>query len=116
MTTFDKVNPAENQLEISWTPPTFLPEYYRLTTSCKLLCDHSTYYLTQTLSDRMDTSSTIHALFPGSTCMIKLVASYNPASIDPGIGLSAHTLLSSKCTVLCETFTLNFSLYKYYGI
>ena len=109
MTTFEKVKASENQLEISWTSPSFQPDHYIQTTSCKLLCDHSTYYLTETIANRKDTSSTIHALLPGSVCLIKHVAMYNPASIDPGIGLSVHTLYSSKCKManFCTDFAIN---------
>ena len=97
MTTFHQVTAGINHLVISWTLPQFPPYIYEQTTSCKLLCDHRTYYLTERMVNGGDSSSTISALQPGSVCLIKHLAVYNPASIDPGIGLSARTLYSSKC-------------------
>ena len=96
MTAFDKVIPGENDLLVSWTPPHFQPDHYIQTTTCQLLCDHRTYYLTEVIINGKEILRSIKALQPGSVCLIKHVAVYNPASIDPGIGLSAHTLYSSK--------------------
>ena len=98
MTTFDSVIPGETQLSISWTPPKFPPINYIHTVSCKLLCDPTTYYLTETATSRLNHSTKFLALQPGSICLVKLLAVYNPASVDQGIGLSAHTLFSGKFT------------------
>ena len=100
MTTFKGLTPGEDQLLITWTPPLFAPNHYIQTTSCNLLCDQSTYYLNEAVIDGEETSSITYAVQPGSICMIKLVAVYNPASLDPGIGLSAHTLLRRKWFLL----------------
>ena len=96
MTAFHQITAGLDYLVISWSLPQFLPDLYKQTTSCKLLCDHRTYYLTEAIIDGGFSSTTIYALRPGSVCLIKHVAVYNPASIDPGIGLSACTLYSSK--------------------
>ena len=96
MTTFDTVFPGKFQVMISWTPPKFLPIRYTHTVSCKLLCDSATYYLTETVTISQMVSTIFHLALPGSLCMVKFVAVYNPASIDPGIGLLTHTLYSSK--------------------
>ena len=97
MTSFNEVTSGANQLEVSWTLPTYSPYYYMQTASCKLLCDEGTYYLREALIPRQQLSNDINALKPGSVCLIKQLAIYNPASIDPGIGLVAHTLQLSKC-------------------
>ena len=96
MTTFDKVFPGENQISISWTPPKFPPINYIHKASCKLLCDPTTYYLTETATSRFNHSTNFLALKPGSICLVKLLAEYNPASVDPGIGLSVNTLFLGK--------------------
>ena len=84
------------QLVIIWTRPEFQPYLYKQKTSCKLLCDHRTYYLNEALLNGAETMTTLHALRPGSVCLIKHKAVYNPASIDSGITLTAHTHYSSK--------------------
>ena len=96
MTTFTKVNSEAKQLVVSWTIPTDFPYYYMQTASCKLLCDEGTYYLTEAMVNGQECSNIFDDLKPGSVCLIKQLAIYNPASTDPGIGLVAHTLQSSK--------------------
>ena len=96
MTAFDHIITDTSHFQIYWTAPIYPPLMYKMTTSCKFLCEDKTYYLTEIMIDSMQTSSTTDNLRPGSACLIKLLAVYNPASIDPGIGLSAHTQLASK--------------------
>ena len=96
MTTYTKVISEANHLVVSWTIPTDFPYYYKQTASCKLLCDEGTYYLTEAMVNGQECSNIIDALKPGSVCLIKQLAIYNPATIDPGIGLVARTLHSSK--------------------
>ena len=96
MTTFDKVFNEENQILIHWTSPRFLPDYYLHIVSCNLLCDPATYYLFEKVSNKQSNSTAINGIHPGSTCLFKHIAVYNPASIDPGIGLFAHTFYSGK--------------------
>ena len=99
MTTFDDISIQANQFWLSWIPPKFYPLLYKQTTSCTLLCDERTYYLTEKIINSLQSSSITKNLNPGSVCLIKLIAEYNPASTDPGIGLSAHTLYTSNCEV-----------------
>ena len=96
MITFDKVFNEENQILILWTLPCFLPDYYHHIMSCNLLCDPATYYLSEEVSNKQTNSIAFIGIRPASTCLFKHNAVYNPASIDPGIGLSAHTLYSGK--------------------
>ena len=96
MTTFQEVIAGENQLVVLWTPPRFYPDHYKQTISCRLLCNQRTYYLKETMVNGMEKLTTSNALMPGSVCLIKMVAVYNPASIDPGIGLVAHTRYTSR--------------------
>ena len=107
MTTFDEVFQGENEISISWTPPIVLPINLIHTVSCKLWCDPTTYYLTETATTRLNHSTTFAALQPGSICLIRLLAVYNPASIDPGIGLSCHTHFSGKFFVNLHTVYTN---------
>ena len=97
MTTFDEVFPKENQILISWTPPKFVPTHFIHTVSCKLFCDPTTYYLSKSETSKMSHSTIIHLLQPGSICLVNHLAVYNPASIDPGIGLSVDTCFTGKC-------------------
>ena len=97
MTTFDDSEVTTNGFQVSWTPPKFLPYMYKQTTSCKLVCDDRTYYLTEVMMDSDQVSSVTRDLLPWSECLIKLIAVYNPTSIDPGIGLTVRTLYTSNC-------------------
>ena len=97
MTAFHEIISGVNNLMIYWTRPQFPPIEYKQIISCKLLCDHRTYYLAEAILDGTVCSSNTLVLKPGSVCLINLIAVYNPASIDPGVGLSAHTLYTSKC-------------------
>ena len=96
MTSFDDIIKNTSQFQIYWIAPEYTPLRYKLTTSCNFLCEDNTYYLTETMIDSTQTSSVIDNLRPGSACLIKLLAIYNTASLDPGNGLSAHTLFASK--------------------
>ena len=100
MTTFYKILPGVNDLMIYWTRPQFSPIEYKLIICCKLLCDHRTYHLREVILDGTVQSSTTPALKPGSVCLINFIAVYNPASIDAGIGISTHTLYTSKYSSL----------------
>ena len=97
MTTFDDNGVTTNGFQFFWTRPKFRPYMYKQTTSCKLLCDDRTYYLIEVMIDSKQESNIIQDLHPGSECWIKLIAVYNPASIDPGIGLTVRTLHKSNC-------------------
>ena len=96
MTTFDQVFARENQIFVSWTPPSFPPIRFIHTVSCNLWCDPATYYLMESTTTRLNHSANFFPLQPGSICLIRLLAVYNRASIDPGIGLSSRTLFSGK--------------------
>lgn len=96
MTAFDEFKGGPDHVQVSWTPPQFQPYWYQQITSCNLLCDHRTYHLTEVLVDAYLTKTTTAHLRPGSICVIKLTAIYNPASIDPGLGIIVHTTYTSK--------------------
>ena len=96
MTTFNEVFHREKQVLISWTLPNFLPDHYLDIVSCKLWCDPTTYYLSELVTNKLSLSITIYGVHPGSICSVKHLTVYNPASIDQGIGLTAHSPYSSK--------------------
>ena len=106
MTSFSNVSSDTEQIWISWTPPEFNPYYYQLKTSCRLQCDNQAYHLTEVTMGSFATSTLITSLRPRSVCLIKLVAVYNPASIDPGMGLSARTYFESKPDLLKLVYSL----------
>ena len=101
MTAFNDSVPSHNNIKVSWTSPEFQPYFYQVTSSCKLICDTRTYYLTELMMDSNVSACTVPNLLPGTTCIIKLIAIYNPASLDPGITLSASTLYASTRFLTC---------------
>ena len=100
MTSFFDIIIKNNLFHIFWTPPKYLPLQYEVTTSCRYFCDERTYILKETAIDPSQTSAIIENIQPGSKCLMKLISVYNPASIDPGIVLSAQTLYTSNCMVI----------------
>ena len=105
MISFDSVNKDTDFIQVIWTAPVYLPYWYQQTTSCRFLCRQETYYLTEVLIDSSQTSNLAYGLRPGSVCLIKLIAFYNPASIDPGIVLHSRTLYASKFPSQVNTCT-----------
>ena len=102
MVSFDSVSKGTNKIQIFWTIPKYFPYWYQQTTSCRLLCDQENYYLTEREIESSKSSSVAYDLRPASVCLIKLVAVYNPASIDPGIQLLVRTLHASKSYISCH--------------
>ena len=96
-TRFQKVVQEVNQLEVPWTRPQFQTYFYKQVTFCRLLCDHKTYYINEAMLNGAVTLIKLYGLRPGSVCLIRLLAVYNSASIDPGLQILACTLYSSKC-------------------
>ena len=86
-------------VKIKWTSPKYGPERYQL----KYVCTTKPTYTpsndtmnyvttkTQTLSSAT-TSFTISDLHRSSTCVLILLAEYNPASIDTGIVITGATV------------------------
>ena len=96
MVSFSKVNSGTEFIEVFWTAPRYPPYWYQQTTTCRYLCDQEIYYLSEVQIDSSHASSVTYDLHPGSVCLIKLIAFYNPASIDPGIQLLVHTSYAGK--------------------
>ena len=82
---------------VSWTRPQHLPKEYQYKVACRLWCMEKQYFnsLTQYLpSDSVE--FLMQNLTPGSICTFKLLAVYNPASIDDGISTTINTALTRK--------------------
>ena len=109
-TVFSEQVVTVNQIVTIWTNPEFQPYLHKQTTSCKLLCDNRTYYINEALLNGKQTLTTLYALRPGSVCLIKHIAVFNPASIDSGITLTAHTHYSSKCLMVKFWYRYKFKL------
>ena len=93
------VDSGPDYVKLNWTQPKFLPERYQVTYVCilKPTCtpspNTSRYIVTRTQNLSSDTTSiTVSNLHQRSTCMLILLAVYNPASIDTGIAIAGATL------------------------
>ena len=76
-------------VRITWQFPKYKPQMYKLSASCKQT-GVGKYQISITL-DSSSTSAEVTGLHPRSVCSINIIAIYNPASIDPGITISATT-------------------------
>lgn len=93
------------QIFVVWERPQFLPRHYIVEASCvyKLNRQH-----TYTASDR---SIAAHAVgkplkvHPYSDCTVKLLAIYNPATIDEGLVDSTTTRIAGKINGVCFNFS-----------
>lgn len=93
---------------ISWTKPEFIPYFYGITQSCHLLCADKMYTVESMNIKNSLTELDFNDLLPGSNCIIKLTAFYNPASIDPGVTVTATTESESTYKWIhttCELYT-----------
>ena len=98
MTTFANCVEEPYQILIAWTAPKYFAMWYQLTTSCRVFCDKNTYHLTEHLINPFMTFHRVVNLRPASICTFRLIAVYNPASIDTGIFFNTHTTNTSKYT------------------
>ena len=72
---------------IKWTVLDFPPQVYREKIMCKYLCSHDIQEIYKNdvkLFPSALTSSTINELKPGSRCVLRFHAVYNPATLDDG--------------------------------
>ena len=90
---------GSDYVKVNWTHLQFPPERYQLKYVCsvKTACtpshDTSHYVVAKAQNISLDTTSvTISNLCPCSSCMLILLAVYNPASIDTGIMITGTTL------------------------
>ena len=90
-------------VQLMWNSPQYHPERYQLTYVCVTnstsakTCSSNIYFVnTRILNLSSDSSSvTFIDLDANSICVMKLVAFFNPASIDSGIVFTVKTIASN---------------------
>ena len=94
---------GSDYFELMWKSPQYRPEIYERTYLCinLLTCLHNCSvadFIRPKVSilHSNSTSFSIRDLRPDSVCVLKLVAVYNPASIDSGIVITSKTLAANK--------------------
>ena len=94
------INPRQTEsrpdfIEVKWDSPLHKPLAYKAAFVCTLIGNKSNYLSFQLKNMDSETSSIrVSKLLPETICKMKLIAVYNPASIDSGITFEATT--SSK--------------------
>ena len=80
-------------VEMTWMRPLYNPEKFKFTYSC-IIEPKGFSYTTEgeRILSSNSTSARVSGLRPQTVCKLKLIAVYNPASIDPGITVTARTL------------------------
>ena len=79
-------------VEVRWSSVLYMPERYQVTFSCRLESNNS-HYVSAKIANISPENCLLRVskLFPGTVCVINLIAVYNPASIDEGITLICNT-------------------------
>lgn len=89
-------NRSLRAIYLNWTPPVFVPYKFKLSWVCKILCAPLPYSTKILYLDGRLTRQVITSLRPGTHCAISFRAMYNPASLDSGVILVAHTAIESE--------------------
>ena len=95
----DGVFVGSDYVTLDWTLRRFPPLVYREKIVCKYLCSHAEQHIYKNevkLFPSQTTSSTINELRPGSRCVLRFHAVYNPATLDDGL-FSLFTTESQGC-------------------
>ena len=92
------VSTGRDHVELKWTNPKLLPESYQVKYMCGVKATSTPslgmkiYLVKNIQSLNPDTNSVrLSHLRQGSTCVLILIAVYNPASIDAGITIAGIT-------------------------
>ena len=98
-----KYSSGVNYIAITWNSPKYEPAMYELYYTCGLHGENHSY-----ISSRLEnlnsysTTARVSGLLPESVCLLRLLAVYNPASIDPGLIITVETLRAEK--PMCKCF------------
>ena len=100
------LNSGLDYVELTWTRPKSIPEKYEINSLCFMPYTrsylHNEIEIVNHAFSNLSSSTTsfrISQLRPNSTCVLKLLAVYNPASIDSGIVVTGTT--SAERTGVC---------------
>ena len=92
----DLLEAGPDFITIAWNKPKYTPDYYRTLTKCRTWYS-PLWYRTIRLNISSDMyTMNLTNLNPGSRCIIRFVAVFNPANLDPGIDIRFATFLSRK--------------------
>ena len=86
-----RVDTTYDSLTLSWSTPEYLPEVYKWDVSCMLLCQNTVYIGGSGIASPLETKHYSPKLHPGSRCVTKFLAIYNPASLDAGLTNTVYT-------------------------
>ena len=83
------LNPNTSSIIVSWPPTQFIPNSYRISYSCQLICGSSVTNQTVTA----DGESTTHIFFadPGSSCTVSVLAVFGTSIVSNKVTSSANT-------------------------
>ena len=86
-----RVDTTYDTVTLSWDKPEYLPQIYEWDMLCMLFCANSAYVNWPDTVNPSETEEHITNLLPGSRCLIKFLAVYNPASLDVGLANIVYT-------------------------
>ena len=90
-----EVKEEGNTPVIKWQSPVFPPYLYKFQVTCTYACAHSPYLAKEMSQGPSHTRFKVRDVAPGSLCVLKLWALYNPASLDEGLTIHFRTKAAS---------------------
>ena len=98
---------GSDYIQFNWNYPKYRPEIYEVKYACMMKRAHKNDDFIKTKTQYMNlrcNSFRISGLRPDSTCVLNLVTVYNPASIDPGIVITASTCTCTLAKIPISEF------------
>ena len=111
MTNKPKLQPSTTSIVVSWMPPQLIPDNYRISYSCELLCDPQLASGISEVAEGRVTTQTIYNLNPGNRCTINVTAVFDSMNSNTIINStntgSAGTVDWLLCAYITSTHKLN---------
>ena len=88
MLTMEQIDIDDRSVTLGWTVDRFRPETFRLKIICKYMCSDAEQHIYKDkvlLFNSQTEGCTVNELAPGSRCIVRFHAVYNPATLDDGV-------------------------------
>ena len=120
-----EMNAISDTVEVKWTLPRFLPEYFKIITSCIQVRNHERTLEMLLFGDtnkhehiinRRKSSIVLTGFETPSQCEIMFTSVYNPAQQDKGVTHMVHLPSASKCFGTILDFLYKYIVWQHYAL